>query len=157
MVALLVVACPCGIALSVPLALSVALTRAARAGIYVKNPDALRKLRRVSHVLLDKTGTLTQGRAALVRWEGSEASLDLARALEEESAHAVARAFGTTRPNRLRAVRAVSDVREVAGQGITGVVDGSRSPWAIGPTWRPRAPWCPRTSRPVRPRCSPRA
>ena len=102
-----------------------ALTRAARAGIYVKDPDALRKLRRVSHVLLDKTGTLTQGRAALVRWEGSEASLDLARALEEESAHAVARAFGATRPNRLRAVRAVSDVREVAGQGITGVVDGS--------------------------------
>jgi len=124
-VALLVVACPCGIALSVPLAVSVALTRAARSGIYVKNPDALQKLRRVSHVLLDKTGTLTQGRAALVRWKGSQTSFDLARALEEESAHAVAGAFGATRAGRPRAVRAVSGVREVAGQGITGVVDGS--------------------------------
>jgi Cu2+-exporting ATPase len=122
MVALLVVACPCGIALSVPLAVSVALTRAARGGIYVKNPDALHELRRVSHVLLDKTGTLTEGRASLARWEGSETTLDLARALEEESAHAVAAAFGAAR--RPRAVRAVSDVREVAGQGIAGVVDG---------------------------------
>ncbi len=122
-VALLVVACPCGIALSVPLALSVALTRAARAGIYVKNPDALQKLRRVSHVLLDKTGTLTEGRAALARWEGSEASLDLARALEEESAHAVAAAFGASR-RPVRALRVVREVREVAGQGIGGVVDG---------------------------------
>jgi Cu2+-exporting ATPase len=121
-VALLVVACPCGVALSVPLALSVALTRAARAGIYVKNPDALQKLRRVSHVLLDKTGTLTEGRAALARWHGPEATLDLARALEEESAHAVAQAFGAARGPR--AVRAVVDVREVAGQGIAGVVDG---------------------------------
>jgi Cu2+-exporting ATPase len=73
-------------------------------------------------VLLDKTGTLTEGRAALVRWEGSDTSLDLARALEEESAHAVARAFAPT--NGPRAVRTVSDVREVAGQGIAGVVDG---------------------------------
>jgi Cu2+-exporting ATPase len=123
MVALLVVACPCGIALSVPLAVSVALTRAARGGIYVKNPDALQKLRRVSHVLLDKTGTLTEGRASLGWWEGSEASLDLARALEEESAHPVAAAFGAAR-RPVRAVRAVGDVREVAGQGIGGRVDG---------------------------------
>jgi Cu2+-exporting ATPase len=121
-VALMVVACPCGIALSIPLAVSVALTRAARAGIYVKNPDALQKLQRVSRVLLDKTGTLTEGQAGLARWEGSETSLDLARALEEQSAHAVARAFAPA--NGPRVVRAVSDVREVAGQGIAGVVDG---------------------------------
>ena len=125
-VALLVVACPCGIALSVPLALSVALTRAARAGIYVKNPDALQRLRRVSHVLLDKTGTLTKGRAALARWHGSEAALDLARSLEEESAHAVAAAFVATAAARPHAVRTVVGVREVAGQGIAGVVDGHR-------------------------------
>ena len=60
-VALLVVACPCALGLSVPLAVSVALMRAARAGIFIKNPDALQKLRRVSTVVLDKTGTLTAG------------------------------------------------------------------------------------------------
>jgi Cu2+-exporting ATPase len=124
MVALLVVACPCGIALSVPLAVSVGLTRAARAGIYVKNPDALQKLRQVSHVLLDKTGTLTAGHAALARWEGSQDALDLARSLEEQSAHAVAQAFGAERRGRPRAVRTVLDVREVPGQGIRGIVDG---------------------------------
>jgi len=122
-VALLVVACPCGVALSVPLALWVALTRAARSGIYVKNPDALQKLRRVSHALLDKTGTLTQGRVALVRWEGRPEVLDLARALEEQSAHAVATAFAATAASRPRAVRSVADVREEAGLGIAGVVD----------------------------------
>jgi Cu2+-exporting ATPase len=74
-------------------------------------------------VLLDKTGTLTEGRAALARWEGAEAALDLARALEEESAHAVAAAFGALR-RPVRAVRRVGEVREVAGQGIAGVVDG---------------------------------
>jgi Cu2+-exporting ATPase len=121
-VALMVVACPCGIALSVPLAMAVGLTRAARAGLYVKNPDALQALRRVSHVLLDKTGTLTEGRAALVRWRGRETSLDLARALEDESAHPVAEAFAPA--DGPRPVRAVSDVAEVAGQGIAGMVDG---------------------------------
>ncbi len=123
-VSLFVVACPCGVALSVPLALSVALTRAARTGVYVKNPDALQKLRRVSHVLLDKTGTLTRGRAALARWDGTPEALDLARALEEHSAHAVAAAFASTAASRPRAVRQVGEVREDAGRGIAGLVDG---------------------------------
>ena len=123
-VALFVVACPCGVALSVPLALWVALTRAARAGIYVKNPDALQKLRHVGHVLLDKTGTLTRGRAALARWEGEPRALDLACALEAQSAHAVAIAFAAAGAGRPRAVRTVSDVREAAGRGMAGIVDG---------------------------------
>ena len=125
-VALLVVACPCALGLSVPLAVSVALMRAARAGIFVKNPDALEKLRRVSTVVLDKTGTLTQGRAALTRWSGAENCLDLACALEEESSHAVAQALRVARARPLRVVRRVSDVRELPAQGIAGEVDGRR-------------------------------
>ena len=130
-VALLVVACPCALGLSIPLALSVALMRAARAGIFVKNPDALERLRRVDTVLLDKTGTLTEGRATVTRWVGDDAALQFARALEAESAHAVARAFQrkssrdevpTTFP--LRLVRTVEQVVEVPGQGIAGRLDG---------------------------------
>ena len=123
-VALLVVACPCALGLSVPLAVSVGLMRAARAGIFVKNPDALERLRQVDTVLLDKTGTLTEGKATVSRWAGDQGSLDLACALEEESSHAVARAFRLSYGRSVRAVRKVAEVREVAGRGITGWLDG---------------------------------
>ena len=123
-VALLVVACPCALGLSVPLAVSVGLMRAARAGIFVKSPDALERLRRVDTVLLDKTGTLTEGKATVTRWAGDEGSLELACALEDESSHAVARAFRLSFVRPVRAVRAVSAVAEVPGQGISGRIDG---------------------------------
>ena len=123
-IALLVVACPCALGLSVPLAMSVTLMRAARAGIFVKNPDALERLRHPGLVLLDKTGTLTAGRPAVVRWEGEESALSLARALEAESSHAVARAFQSAGGRTLRPVRTVTGVVESPGQGIAGVVGG---------------------------------
>lgn len=123
-VALLVVACPCALGLSVPLAVSVALMRAARAGIFVKNPDALEQLRRVDTVLLDKTGTLTEGRATVSRWHGEDAALQLARALEAESSHAVARAFRASYGRSVRIVREAADVLEIPGQGISGRLDG---------------------------------
>ena len=106
--------------------------RAARAGIFVKNPDALERLRHVDTVLLDKTGTLTEGRATVARWHGEDAALQFARALEAESAHAVARAFQdelafgdavATIPGSARC-RTVEQVVEVPGQGIAGRLDG---------------------------------
>ena len=123
-VALLVVACPCALGLSVPLAVSVTLMRAARAGVFVKNPDALERLRDVGTVLLDKTGTLTQGRATVARWVGEDAALQLARSLEAESSHAVARAFRDSSGRPVRVVRTVEEVREAPGQGISGRLDG---------------------------------
>jgi P-type Cu2+ transporter len=123
-VALLVVACPCALGLSVPLALSVTLLRAARAGVFIKNPDALDRLRHVDTILLDKTGTLTEGRAVVARWSGDESTLQLARDLESESSHAVARAFRTAETGPLRPVRVVAHVVEQPGQGISGQLDG---------------------------------
>jgi Cu2+-exporting ATPase len=123
-VALLVVACPCALGLSIPLAMSVALMRAARSGIFVKDPDALERLRHVATVLLDKTGTLTVGRATVSRWEGEDAALQLARALEAESSHAVARAFRASYGRSVHVVRSAEDVCEVPGQGISGFLDG---------------------------------
>jgi Cu2+-exporting ATPase len=123
-VALLVVACPCALGLSVPLAVSVALMRAARSGIFVKNPDALERLRDVDTVLLDKTGTLTEGRATVARWHGADLVLQLARTLEAESSHAVARAFRDASGRPVRIVRSVEDVVEIPGQGIAGRLDG---------------------------------
>ena len=123
-VALLVVACPCALGLSVPLAVSVALMRAARAGVFIKNPDALERLREVDTVLLDKTGTLTEGAATVARWQGDEAVLQFARDLEAESAHAVALAFQRSYGRSMRIVRTVEQVVEVAGHGIAGRLDG---------------------------------
>jgi Cu2+-exporting ATPase len=122
-VALLVVSCPCALGLAVPLAMSVALTRAARAGIFVKNPDAFERLRHVETVLLDKTGTLTEGRATVARWHGDSSVFELARALEAESSHAVARAFQASPARALQIVRTVHNVVESPGQGIAGRVD----------------------------------
>ena len=123
-VALLVITCPCALGLAIPLAVSVALMRGARAGLFVKNPDALQRLRHVHTVLLDKTGTLTEGRATVVRWQGDEAAAGLAVALEAQSTHAVAQAFRTAFGRRVDVARAVDDVREQPGRGIAGRVDG---------------------------------
>ncbi|MFO7692614.1 MAG: heavy metal translocating P-type ATPase metal-binding domain-containing protein [Vicinamibacterales bacterium] len=123
-VALLVVACPCALGLSVPLAISIAILRAARAGVFIKNPDALERLRSVETMLLDKTGTLTEGRSTVVRWQGDEAALQLARDLESESSHAVARALRNAFGTSMRVVRTVEDVVEAPGQGIAGRLDG---------------------------------
>ena len=123
-VALLVVACPCALGLSVPLAISIALLRAARAGVFIKNPDALERLRNVETVLLDKTGTLTDGRSTVARWRGEDGALELARDLESESSHAVARAFRRAFGQSIRVVRIVEDVVEAPGLGISGRLDG---------------------------------
>lgn len=123
-VALLVVSCPCALGLSVPLAMSVSLMRAARSGIFIKNSDAIDRLQHVQMVILDKTGTLTEGHAAVARWHGSDLARDLARALEAQSAHRVARAFQHGARTALHLVRHVDDVEEAAGLGISGRLDG---------------------------------
>jgi P-type Cu2+ transporter len=121
-VALLVVACPCALGLAVPLAMSMALMRAARSGIFIKNSDALDRLREVGVVLLDKTGTLTEGHATVTRWHGDAQAQFLAQALEAESSHAVARAFQATADRSVRGAQ-VEHVVERAGHGISGLVD----------------------------------
>jgi Cu2+-exporting ATPase len=123
-VALLVVTCPCALGLATPVAITVGLARAARAGIFVKNQDAFERLRQVDTVLLDKTGTLTEGQPTVTRWAGDESAIELGHALEAESAHVVARAFLRSRRRPVRVARVVAQVKELAGEGIRGQVDG---------------------------------
>lgn len=92
-VAILIVACPCGLALATPLILSVALGRAANRGLLIKHGDVLGRLHKPGRIWLDKTGTLTRGRASLVQWHGSPDVLAAASALERHSAHPIAAAF----------------------------------------------------------------
>lgn len=119
-VALLIVACPCGLALATPLVLSVALGRAARRGVLIKHGDVLGRLRRSGRIWLDKTGTLTRGRASLALWSGTQEVLRQVAALQRQSSHPIAAAFvEASGPRELEA----TGVRHHRG-GVEGWVDG---------------------------------
>jgi Cu2+-exporting ATPase len=121
-IALLIVTCPCALALATPLAVTVAVGRAARAGIYIKGGDALEQLARSGHLVLDKTGTMTEGRTALVAWQGSDDVRPLVLALEEGSSHPIADGF--RRAWAQLACPAAELVIHHVGGGITGRVQG---------------------------------
>jgi len=125
-VALLIVTCPCALGLATPLAVSAAIAQAARAGILIKGADVLEKLTRPGRMWLDKTGTLTTGRAALVEWWGDEDARPLVAAVEAHSAHPLARAFVAAIGDR-QAPGSVEPVEivETQGAGIEGRL-GSR-------------------------------
>jgi Cu2+-exporting ATPase len=121
-IALLVVTCPCALALATPLAVSAAIGRAARAGIFVKGGQALEVLARPGTIFLDKTGTLTRGETSLVTWEGEDWVKPLVLALEQESTHpiavAVRSAFADT------PILSPTWSHHVVGHGIEGMVAG---------------------------------
>jgi Cu2+-exporting ATPase len=121
-VALLIVSCPCALGLATPLAVSAAIGHAARKKILIKGGDALENLAHPGRMLLDKTGTLTEGRLGVVRWWGDENVKPMVAAIERHSAHPVARALseGSTQSE----VPEAADVHEITGAGISGVCDG---------------------------------
>ena len=121
-IALLIVTCPCALALATPLAITVAVGRAARRGMLIKGGDALELLAVPGILVLDKTGTITEGRTALTVWHGPDWVKPLVLALEEGSSHPLADGFRRAWPGLSPA--AVSSSRHVAGGGLEGVVGG---------------------------------
>ncbi len=121
-VAVLIIACPCALGLATPTALLVGTGRGAQLGILIKGPEVLESTRRVDTVVLDKTGTVTTGRMALV--EGDGEVLRLAGAVEAASEHPIARAIADAARERFGALPAVAEFRSTAGLGVTGVVEG---------------------------------
>jgi P-type Cu+ transporter len=132
-VAVLIIACPCALGLATPTALMVGTGRGAQLGILIKGPEVLENTRVVDTVVLDKTGTVTTGRMSLrqvVPAAGEEASdvLRLAAAVEEGSAHPIARAIVAAARERIGALPAVGEFTNLEGLGVQGVVtDGERS------------------------------
>jgi P-type Cu2+ transporter len=92
-VALLIVACPCALGLATPLALSVAVARAAKRRILIKGGDVLQRLSKPGTIWLDKTGTLTMGAMSVVQWVGDTSIRPTVAALERHATHPVARAL----------------------------------------------------------------
>ncbi|MEM6783481.1 MAG: heavy metal translocating P-type ATPase [Bacteroidota bacterium] len=125
-VALLVITCPCAIGMATPLAMAVAAGRAARGGIFLKSDAATQRLTEADTLVLDKTGTLTEGRMTLVETVAAEgvaaaAALDLAAVLEADVVHPIATALVAARgcPGQR-----AEGVEAEAGQGVRGIVDG---------------------------------
>jgi Cu+-exporting ATPase len=124
-VAVLIIACPCALGLATPTALMVGTGRGAQLGILIKGPEVLEQTRRITTVVLDKTGTVTEGRLRLV--EGLRPDvLRLAGAVEAASEHPVAQAVVRAARERFPSLPAVSGFRNVPGEGVVGVVDGRR-------------------------------
>jgi P-type Cu+ transporter len=127
-VAVLIIACPCALGLATPIALLVGTGRGAQLGIVVRGAEALESARRVDTIVLDKTGTVTTGRMALVAVvpaPGADAAevLRLAGAVEAASEHPLGRAIADAAAGR-GALPPVADFAATAGVGVRGVVDG---------------------------------
>jgi Cu+-exporting ATPase len=130
-VAVLMIACPCALGLATPMAITVGVGRGARLGILVKSAEALELLHRAEVVLIDKTGTLTEGRPQLVRVEGlgawgEEDSLRVAASLEQASEHPLAQALVRAAREKSLTLEPVRDFVATPGQGVAGTVDGKR-------------------------------
>jgi heavy metal translocating P-type ATPase len=128
-VAVLVVATPCPLILAVPVALVAGLSRAAQLGVLIKGARPLEALAGVRTLVLDKTGTLTDGRPQIVSIDtlddrSPEQLLFLAASLEQASKHPMARAIVSSARERGSTLQIPADVVELAGEGLTGVVDG---------------------------------
>jgi heavy metal translocating P-type ATPase len=128
-VAVLVVATPCPLILAVPVAIVSGLSRAARFGILIKGGKAIEALGRVYSLVIDKTGTLTDGRARVVsvniRGEAAHDDiLRIAASLDQASKHIIAETLVTEARDRKLQLSTPSNVIETAGEGIEGAVDG---------------------------------
>jgi len=124
--ALLIVTCPCALGLATPLSVTAAIGKAARRGIMIKGGEVLERLAHPGTILLDKTGTITEGRQRLVRWTGDESVKPMVAAIEARSSHPVAVALASALADPSVAPPTPHGVGQVQGQGIAGVVGGAR-------------------------------
>jgi Cu+-exporting ATPase len=125
-VAVLIIACPCAMGLAVPTAVMVATGRGAGMGLLIKGGETLEKLRRVDSVVLDKTGTLTEGRPRVTGVQIDDAALRLAAAAEKRSEHPVAHTIVEYAQGRGLTIPDASGFLAIAGRGIEATVENHR-------------------------------
>jgi Cu+-exporting ATPase len=125
-VAVLIIACPCAMGLAVPTAVMVATGRGAELGLLIKGGEALEKLRRVDTLVLDKTGTVTEGKPRVVEAKMNDENLRLAAAAERRSEHPLARAVVQYAEKRGLSVPDAQEFRAIVGQGVDARVEGHR-------------------------------
>jgi Cu2+-exporting ATPase len=127
-IALLTIACPCALALAAPLVITVALGRAAREGIWIRDGNSLERLANPGTIWFDKTGTLTTGDLRVIGWQGPKWVLPGVFAIESQSDHPVARALcAYLQPLVARESQiavSASQVEQIYGLGVQGIVSG---------------------------------
>jgi Cu+-exporting ATPase len=130
-VSVLIIACPCALGLATPISIMTATGRGAQAGVLIKNAEALERFETVDTLIVDKTGTLTEGKPRLVAvlpepGHGEADVLRLAATLEKGSEHPLAEAIVAGAEARGVALGDVSEFDAVTGKGVTGEVDGRK-------------------------------
>jgi Cu+-exporting ATPase len=128
-VAVLIIACPCALGLATPMALMVGTGRGAQLGILINGPEVLEQTRRIGTIVLDKTGTVTEGKMeladiAVLNGATREEVLRFAGAVESASEHPIARAIASAAHDEVGRLPAVERFRNEPGTGVAGVVDG---------------------------------
>jgi len=132
-VAVLIIACPCALGLATPMSIMVAMGKGATSGVLFRNAEAIEVLRKVDTLVVDKTGTLTEGKPRLVSIVpaspaglGEVDLLRLAASLERASEHPLAAAIVAGAEERGAVLTGVSDFQSVTGKGVTGTIDGRK-------------------------------
>jgi len=130
-VTVLIIACPCALGLATPMSIMVGVGRGALAGVLIKNAEALERMERIDTLVVDKTGTLTEGKpkvVAVVAAPGFDEAgiLRLAGSVERASEHPLARAVVDAAAERGITLAAATDFDAPTGKGVTGTVDGRR-------------------------------
>jgi Cu+-exporting ATPase len=130
-VAVLIIACPCALGLATPMAIMVGMGRGAHAGVLIKDAEALERLERVDTLLVDKTGTLTEGKPRVtaviaLNDHSEETVLRLAASVEQVSEHPLASAVLKAARERGVSAARVEGFDSITGKGVEGVVDGKR-------------------------------
>ena len=128
-IAVLVIACPCALGLATPMSIMVGTGRGAQAGVLVKNAESLQAFEKVDTLVIDKTGTLTEGKPSLIAAEtvgaiGENDMLALAAAVEGQSEHPLAHAIVTAAEARGLQLGIINDFASQTGLGVSATVDG---------------------------------
>ncbi|MFA4984220.1 MAG: heavy metal translocating P-type ATPase [Candidatus Omnitrophota bacterium] len=128
-ISVLIIACPCALGLATPVSVMVGIGRGARSGILVKNAEALQKSEKITHILTDKTGTLTEGKPrvtavmAVDGWREQE-FLNMAASIEANSEHPLARAVVEYAKAKGATPGPLDDFQSVTGEGVKGKIKG---------------------------------
>jgi Cu+-exporting ATPase len=130
-VSVLIIACPCALGLATPMSIMVGVGRGAQAGVLIKNAEALERMEKIDTLVIDKTGTLTEGRpkvASVLPAPGFDEAqvLKLAASVERGSEHPLAAAIVAEAAERKLELATASDFDSPAGKGVTGTVEGKK-------------------------------
>ena len=129
-VAVLIIACPCALGLATPMSIMVSTGKGATIGVLFKNAEAIEELRKIDTLIVDKTGTLTEGKPRLAVYKpvgnySSEMLLSYAASIEKGSEHPLARAIVEKAQELQLELPPVSDFNSVTGKGVMGIINGS--------------------------------